>query len=263
MDFGLAGKRALITGGSSGIGLGIARILVSEGVKVAVASRDPDIAAIDALSNGDIKVLSIKANVSSEEQVIRMIREAESGLGGLDFYINNAAWTWHQPVTGITSEALISTINTNLFACVYACREAMKLFVAQGHGGILIIGSTARFTLAYNETAYRISKTGLKTLCENLAVEAAPYGIRVNMITPGHFKTRMTSGINAADEEKLKRAILLHRFGHPEEIGRAAAFLLSDVMSSYTTGADIVVDGGLSLQPFTFLTEDEIYALNR
>lgn len=262
MDTGLRGKNALITGGSSGIGLGIATVLADEGVNLAIASRNPDPQAVDKLSKTGIKCVSIKADVSREVDVISMVAEAIGELGHLDIYINNAAWTWHQPVTKIDTEAWNKTINTNLSSCIWACREVCRHMADKRGGNILIISSTSRLTIAYQEAAYRISKMGLKAFMQNLAIEMAPYGIRTNMITPGHFKTRMTRNIPAEIEEKLKKAIPFHRFGDPLEVGYAAALLLSDRLSGYTCGSDIVIDGGLSLHPLTFMSEEEIHELN-
>lgn len=262
MDTGLKGKNALITGGSSGIGLGIATVLAGEGVNLAIASRNPDPQAIDKLSKTGIKCVSIKADVSREADVISMVAEAVRELGHLDIYINNAAWTWHQPITKIDTEAWNKTIDTNLSSCIWACREVCRHMIGRRSGNILIISSTSRMTIAYEEATYRISKTGLKTFMQNLAIEMAPYGIRTNMITPGHFKTRMTGSIPAEIEDKLKKVIPIHRFGNPLEVGNAAALLISDRLSGYTCGADLVIDGGLSLHPLTFMSEEEIYELN-
>ena len=263
MNTGLAGKSALITGGASGIGLGIAHALAEEGVRLALASRNPDPAAIRQLEAAGAAVVPIAADVSQEAEVVRMVRTAIDALGGLDFYINNAAWTWHQPITHLDAEAWHNTINTNLTAAVLAAREASRHMIAWGTGGIVIIGSTSRFTPGYRETAYRISKVGLRALMENLAVELAPFGIRVNMVTPGHYQTRMTSTVPPAAEQELLGLIPLHRFGNPIEIGRAAAFLLSDALSPYTTGAEIVVDGGLHLRPLPNLSAEDARALNQ
>jgi NAD(P)-dependent dehydrogenase (short-subunit alcohol dehydrogenase family) len=189
-------------------------------------------------------------------------RTGDYGLGHLDFYINNAAWTWHQPVTRIDADAWNNTINTNLVACVWACREASKHMIARGQGGIVIISSTARFTVAYREAAYRTSKVALHAYMQNLALELAPYRIRVNMVTPGHFKTRMTSNIPAAVEDQLRGLIPAQRFGQPVEVGYAVALLLSDRVSGYTYAADIVVDGGLSLQPLPLFAAEDVYKLN-
>jgi NAD(P)-dependent dehydrogenase (short-subunit alcohol dehydrogenase family) len=262
MNFDLRGKNALITGGASGIGLGIATVLAEEGVNLAIASRNPDTAAIAQLQAKGVKCLRISADVSKEDDVLRMVGEAVSGLGHLDFYVNNAAWTWHQPITKITSEAWYNTLNTNLSAAVWACREVAKHMISRRCGNIVIVGSTARHFPAFGETAYRVSKMGLKMLVENLVVELAPHGIRVNMVTPGHYKTRMTGNIPESIEAKLKTLIPLHRFGSPVEVGNAVAFLLSDRLSGYTVGADLVVDGGLTMNPLRFLSEEEILCLN-
>ncbi len=262
MDAILNGKNALITGGSSGIGRGIASALAAEGVNLAIASRNPDPEAIDQLRATGVECLRIEADVSKEQDVVRMVREAIAGFGHLDFYVNNAAWTWHQPVTKIDSAAWHSTLDTNLSGAMWACREVARHMIARRGGSIAIIGSTSRFFPAYAETSYRISKMGLKMLMENLAIELAPHGIRVNMVTPGHFPTRMTGQIPEATEETLKGLIPLHRFGDTIEIGKAVAFLLSDSLSGYTTGADLVVDGGLTMNPLRLLSEDEIANLN-
>jgi glucose 1-dehydrogenase len=262
METGLRGKAALVTGGSSGIGKGIALALAEEGVDLAIASRSPDAAALDEIRAKGVRCLRIEADVSREEDAIRMVREAVAGLGRLDLYVNNAAWAWHQPFTRIDSTSWYRTLDTNLSACVWACREVCRHMIPRRQGSILVVGSTARLMVSYRETAYRISKTGLRVVVENLSAEMAPYGIRVNMVTPGHFRTRLTSRVPAAIEEKMLRMIPAHRFGQPENIGRAAVFLLSDVLSPYTYGADLVVDGGLALRPFPLLDEEEALALN-
>jgi NAD(P)-dependent dehydrogenase (short-subunit alcohol dehydrogenase family) len=99
-------------------------------------------------------------------------------------------------------------------------------------------------------------------LMQNLAIEMAPYGIRVNMVTPGHYQTRMTSGISADVERTMLEIIPAHRFGDVREIGSAVAFLLSDRLSAYTFGADIVIDGGLTLHPLGIYTQEQIQSFN-
>lgn len=262
METELRGKKALITGGASGIGLGIATVLAEEGVDLAIASRNPDAAVIEELKQKAIRCVAIQADVSQEPQVEAMVAKAISELGHLDFYINNAAWTWHQPITKIDSESWYKTINTNLSACVWACREVCRHMIARGGGSIVIIGSTARLTTSYREAAYRISKTALHILMENLAIEMAPYGIRVNMVTPGHFLTRLTGNVPPEIERKMLELIPAHRFGKTTEIGYAVAMLLSDRLSGYTTGADLVIDGGLTLNPLPLYSEEEIRNMN-
>lgn len=262
METGLRGKTALITGGSSGIGRGIALALAEEGVDLAIASRKPDPAVIAELGAKGVRCVSISADVSQEPQVMSMVDEAIARLGHLDFYVNNAAWTWHEPITKLTSRAWYQTLDTNLSACVWACREVCKHMISRKEGSIVIVGSAARFNPLYCEASYRVSKMGLKAYAEVLAVEMAPYGIRVNMVTPGHFRTRMTADLPERTERTMLEIIPCHRFGQPIEVGYAVAMLLSDRLSGYTYGADLVVDGGLTLRPLPLRSPEEIHDLN-
>jgi len=262
VETGLKGKTALITGGSSGIGLGIARALAIEGVDLAVASRSPDETALNGLRQLNVRVVSITADVSQEAQVSEMVQTAIASLGRVDLYINNAAWAWHRSITQLDSDSWLKTIHTNLSGCVWACREIARHMIDRRQGSILIIGSTAMLTPMYRETAYRISKTGLRAMMEVLALELAPFGVRVNMIVPGHFVTRLTANFAGEPLEKLKQQIPLRRTGHSDEVGPSAVLLLSDKLSSYTTGACLVLDGGLHLRPLPIFSDDEILAMN-
>ena len=262
MDTGLKGKTALITGGASGIGLGISKALAREGVSLAVASRNPEPAVLDQLRAIGVEVTGIQTDVSQEDQVRHMVRTAISSLGHIDLYVNNAAWAWHQPITRLDSQSWLNTIHTNLSACVWACREVSRHMIERKQGSILIIGSTAMFTPQYQEIAYRVSKTGLRVVMEILALELAPYGIRVNMIVPGHFVTRMTAGFVGEPLERLKSQTPLRRTGEPEEVGPAAVLLLSDQLSSFTTGTFLIIDGGLHLHPIPVFGDDQIREMN-
>lgn len=263
MDAGLTGKRALVTGGASGIGLGIARALAQEGVQLVIASRKPDTQAIRELHAINGATHALAADVSTEGGACAMIKEAIAKLGGLDLYVNNAAGAWHEPITKVTASAFQRTIDTNLAACLFACREVGRHFISQRSGSIVVVGSTSRLTPGYGEVSYRISKAGLKVIVQNLAMELAPWGIRVNMLTPGHFPTRLTAGIPEAIEGWLKTQIPLRRFGDPlQEVGPAAVLLLSDRLSGYTTGGDLIIDGGLSLRGMNHRSDEELEALN-
>jgi NAD(P)-dependent dehydrogenase (short-subunit alcohol dehydrogenase family) len=262
LETGLAGKRALITGGARGIGFAIASALAREGVRLAIADLDPDAQSVAELARLSPDVLSIRADVGQEREAVGMVREAAASMGGLDLFINNAGAAYHEPVTQITSEAFYKTLNTNLAACVWGSREAARVMIVRREGAMLIVGSTVRFCPAYCEGAYRASKAGLKAYMETLALELAPYGIRVNMLTPGHYPTRLTAGLAAEKAERLKREIPLRRFGDTGELGPAAVFLLSSLLSSYVTGAELVVDGGLSLRALPLHDEEEIARWN-
>jgi NAD(P)-dependent dehydrogenase (short-subunit alcohol dehydrogenase family) len=270
MNTGLKGKSVLITGGASGIGLGIAKTLAEEGVNIAVASRNPSPDVVEELKALGVDAVAIKADVSKEDQVVSMVASAIEYFGQLDMYVNNAAWTWHEPITKLTTEAWWSTMQTNVAGCVFACREVSRHMIPRQQGSILIIGSTAMFNPLYNETSYRVSKTGLNVFMEVLAVELVLHKIRVNMIIPGAFDTRMVKDNNffTAETERGKvsdiifQEIPMRRIGEPKEVGPAAAFLLSDRLSSYITGETLVVDGGLKLRPLPLYTDNEITKMN-
>ena len=263
MDSGIKGHTALITGGSSGIGLGIAKALAGEGVNLAIASRNPDPKAIDLLKSYGVDVFTVRADVSKENQVVLMVAQTIAHFGHLDHYVNNAAWEWHEPVTRITTEAWMNTINTNLSACVWACREVARHMIIQGRGSILIVSSTAKLHPLYREASYRVSKTGLNVYAEVLAIELAPYNIRVNTIIPGPFVTRITQTFfSGKKSEVLRKDVPLRRIGDPDECGPAAVLLLSDRLSSYTTGAELVIDGGTRLRPHEMYSEKEILEMN-
>lgn len=263
MDTCLAGKTALITGGATGIGFGIARALAAEGVNLAIASLDLDSANIAELRATGVSVEPIKCDVRQEQHVVDMVEKTVKSFGRLDFYINNAAWAWHQPVTRLDTTSLLNTLQTNLFACVWACREVSKHMIRRGSGSILIIGSTAMLNPFFQESSYRISKASLPYYAEVLAIELAPYGIRVNTIIPGFHLTKLTTA--ALSEEALKRIlheIPLRRAGLPADVGAQAVILLSDKLSGYTTGAAVIIDGGLHLRPLPFYTDEQLLALN-
>lgn len=249
METGLKGKTALVTGGASGIGLGIAEVLAGEGVHLAVASRNPDPEIVRQLQSKGVRCTSIAADVSREEEVVRMVETAIRELGHLDFFVNNAAWAWHQPVTETTTEAIDNTFNTNLKAFIWGAREAGRHMVSRKQGSIVVIGSTSRLTPIPTQGIYRISKMGLYMHMQQVAIELAPHNIRVNMVTPGHFKTRFTSDATAEVEQMLLKSMLAPQFGNPQDVGNAVAFLLSDRLSPYTWGSDLIIDGGLQHHP--------------
>ncbi|MBI2841886.1 MAG: SDR family oxidoreductase [Armatimonadetes bacterium] len=265
IDAGLKGKKALITGGGVGIGLAVARYLAEQGVDIAIANRGDYPEAVGEITSLGVKAIGIRADMSKEEDVVRMVKEAVAGLGGLDLYVNNVAAHWDEPTMKVTSEGWMNTVNTNLSACVYACREVGRHFIENGRGSILIIASTATYTLCPGEFAYRTTKTALVPYMECLAAELAPFGIRVNMLTPGLFITRMTEGLYH-EEEFLQKVLAEIPFRKPgdayADIGPAAALLLSDKLSSYTTGANLVIDGGIKMRVLPWRSDEEVRQMN-
>ena len=262
MDTGLNGKTALVTGGGTGIGRAIALALAAEGVHVAIASRNPRLDAISEIEAYGVKALRICRDLSEESQVIKMVKTTLNTFGVLDLYVNNAAWTWHEPITKIETESWINTQNINMVSCMWACREICKHMLARGSGSILIVGSTAQYHPAYSEAAYHASKAALRSYMQTLSVEMAPYGIRVNQLVPGSFPTQLNK-VAQKKADLIKKSIPMGRLGVPQDCGPAAALLLSDKLSPYTTGTELVISGGLHLRPPERFSESEILAMNQ
>jgi NAD(P)-dependent dehydrogenase (short-subunit alcohol dehydrogenase family) len=267
MDLGLENKTALVTGGGRGIGRAIALALAREGAHVAIASRSPEMDTIQEIERCGVRALRLCVDVSNEQQVIGMVRQAVEAFGHLDMFVNNAGHHWHEPVTKITTEHWMKTINTNLSACIWGCREATRHMVARRQGSILIIASTIQFNPGYKESAYRVSKVGLKAYAETLALELGRFNVRANVLSPGIFPTKLGANLKEAMSDPvlgpaLVESIPLGRLGDPEECGAIAAFLLSNKASSYITGANVVVDGGFKLRPLTLVGQEEITAMN-
>jgi NAD(P)-dependent dehydrogenase (short-subunit alcohol dehydrogenase family) len=264
METGLRGLRALITGGGSGIGRAVALALAGEGCDVAIIGRRSRRGVVAELRALGVGAHAIEADVSSEDGVVFGVARAEELLGGIDLYVNNAAGTWHEPLTGITRHGWEQTIATNVGACVYGCREVSRRWIAGDRtGSIVIVGSTAIVSAQPRETAYRASKAALKAHMEVAAVELAPFGIRVNLVTPGATDTEFVADAPAAQRAMATRAVPLRREATPDEIATSVVFLLSDQLAGYVTGTDLIVDGGLHLRPIFGGTDEELAALNR
>lgn len=264
MDFGLAGRHALITGGGSGIGRAIALALAREGCDIAIVGRRERPEVVAELRQLGGAAHSIAADVSTERGVIDAVARADELLTGIDLYVNNAAGTWHQPLAHLTADAWELTLATNLSACVYGCREVSRRWIADGRtGSIVIVGSTAIVSAQPRETAYRASKAALKAHMEVAAVELAPFGIRVNLVTPGAVDTEFVADAPAEQRAMATRAVPLRREAVADEIAPAVVFLLSEQLAAYITGTDLVVDGGLHLRPIFGGTDEDLAALNR
>jgi len=252
----LKGRVAIVTGGTSGIGEAAALLFAREGARVSVVSRgtagDDVIRRIRELG-GDARF--IKADVSKSVDIRNMLEEHESAYGKLDILFNNASY--EGPGTSIvdtSEEELDKVIDTNLKSVFLTCKYAVPLMIKSGGGSIVnTSAASAHEGLAWpNLGAYIASKGGVNALTRVLAVELASHGIRANSLTPGVVKTTMLDSFvnKQADPKAFWAALgemhLVKRTGRPEELANAALFLASDE-SSFVTGTDMVVDGGLIL----------------
>jgi NAD(P)-dependent dehydrogenase (short-subunit alcohol dehydrogenase family) len=257
---GLKDKVTIVTGGNSGIGRSIAHLAVAEGAKVVVAARDQrrGEATVEEIRQTGGEARFVAADLRVEAQVQALIRQTVAHFGRLDVVINNAGAGAKR--SGVQPEDSPQTrwqklVQANFLTTYLVAAYALPELRKAGGGAIVNISSTA--AVHGNYGIYGAAKAGVEGLTRSLAVEAAPYNIRVNCISPGWIKTEATQpgpeGRPPADPAALarreaweKEASLLGRMGRPDEIAQAAVFLASD-QASFITGAVLIVDGGLTI----------------
>ena len=247
----LAGKSAVITGSTKGIGLGIARAFAREGARVVVNARNAgDCAAVAKEMSGAIP---IAADLSRSDEVRRLAREATQALGGrVDILVNNAGQPRVAPSEALPEADYRYTLDLNLNAYFVLAQEIGRGMLERRSGSIINVTSV-NGTLAFpKRLAYCVSKAGANMITKVLAIEWAASGVRVNAIAPGYVETDFIKALSARgllDLGALVRRTPIGRLGTPEEIGEAAVFLASDA-ASFVTGEIFTVDGGWSAYGF-------------
>lgn len=255
----LTGKTAIVTGGTAGIGFGITSRLAEAGANVVVANRNMEEAtkAVEELTQKGYKVTAVQADVSSEEDVKKLISETEKLFGGLDILVNNAGVFPFTLLKDLTSEQFDKVIAINLRGVFLTMKYGSELMIKQGRGG-KIINITSIDSLHPSMAglaAYDASKHGVWGFTKNAAIELAKHNIWVNGIAPGGVMTQGVAAMQSGGKvtsiernpEPPKMEIAMGRMGVPDDIGKVALFLASD-MSSYMTGTQVVVDGGYLLK---------------
>lgn len=249
----LKGKAALVTGGGSGIGFGIATCLARVGCDVAIASRKPERleAAAEHLRSYDTRIAAVELNVREKDSVDRGVAAAAESLGRLDLLVNNAAGNFYAPSATLSANAWKAVVETDLYGTFYCCQAAYPVMRAQGGGRIVSISMTLHYRgwpLMAHATA---AKAGVDALTRTLALEWAPDRITVNAIAPGPIPTEgvrkaFTPVPGAPDvfsDERGREMIPAGRWGRPEDIGEMVTYLASPA-GDWITGAIVVVDGG-------------------
>jgi 3-oxoacyl-[acyl-carrier protein] reductase len=238
------GKAALITGGTSGIGLATAKLLVARGGKAVVVGRDPDRGAKAALELGENGKF-LAADVSDPKQVKRVFEEALAWAGHLDFLVHAAGHTKDKLLVRMDLEDWEEILRVHLTGAYLCAREALRIMMRQRSGAMVFVGSVVGLVGNVGQANYAAAKAGMVALTKTLAQEAAPWGIRVNLVAPGLIETPMTASLPEKVREAYLSRIPLGRPGKPEEVAEAILFLLSP-QSSYITGHVLCVDGGLA-----------------
>ena len=243
----LQGRVALVTGGSRGIGAGVAQALAAAGASVAVCARNGEAAAAtaaDIAARGG-QAFGIAADVSHAADAERIVAACVERFGRLDILVNNAGITRDGLVLRMKDEDWRSVLAVNLDGAFYCSRAALRAILKQrGTGRIVNIGSVVAATGNPGQANYVTSKAGLVGLTKALAKEVASRGVTVNAVAPGFVETDMTAGLPDAVKEAYRAQIPLGRFGTAADVAAAVAFLASDA-ASYITGQVIHVNGGM------------------
>ncbi len=251
----LPGRKAIVTGASSGIGRATAERLGQEGASVCVNYySDQEADDAEAVARGVEQAggtaLAVRADVGDEDAVVAMVSQAADGMGGLDLLVNNAGIEKQVPLLEMSERDWSAVVRTNLTGSFLCLREAAKVMARAGHGVVVNMSSVHEFIPWPGFAHYCATKGGLKLLMQTAARELAAKGIRVCNIAPGAIVTPINKFVLDDPEAKhaVESEIPLGRMGQPEEIAAAVAWASSD-QADYVTGTTIVVDGGMSLYP--------------
>jgi 3-oxoacyl-[acyl-carrier protein] reductase len=241
----LAGRRTLVTGASSGIGLGIAGALLEQGGQVAVQYRGGRAAAEALCARYPGRAVAVGAELGTEAGCVGLVAEAARALGGLDGLVHSAG-LWNDGAIGSISAATLEEIfRVNCFSAFYLVRELVPLLGQRGRGSVIFIGSTAGQRGEAGHGHYAATKGALQSLAMSLAVELAP-GTRVNVISPGWVRTPMAEAELRDVGEAIAGALPNRRVGEVEDCVHAALYLASEA-SGHLVGEDLCVSGGALL----------------
>lgn len=248
-QFKLDGKVAFVTGAAQGIGEQLALGLAEAGADVAIVDLNEEKAETVArkiAGETGRKVKAMKTDVTSPSEVKQMVDDVVKGFGSLDIAINNAGMAHNVPAEEMKTEEWNKVMNLNLNAVFYCSKAAGQYMLEHGGGSIINIGSMSGHivNVPQSQIHYNASKAGVNHLSKSLAVEWADKNVKVNSISPGYIGTELLQSEELAPlREQWEELTPLKRIGKPEELKGIAVYLASDA-SSFTTGADFIVDGG-------------------
>jgi 3-oxoacyl-[acyl-carrier protein] reductase len=242
----LAGKVAIITGGSRGIGLAIARLLADDGASVVVSGRDA--ARLDAagkeLESLGAPVLAVAAEATKRDDVERLVEATRERFGRIDVLVNNAGITRDQLLVRMKDEDWDQVLDMNLRGVFLMTRAVSKVMMRQKSGRIINVASTAGAMGNAGQVNYSAAKAGVIGLTKAAARELAHWNILVNAVAPGLIETDMTASLSGEAREALLQQVPLKRIGQSREVAEVVRFLVGDG-ASYVTGQTIHVNGGL------------------
>jgi NAD(P)-dependent dehydrogenase (short-subunit alcohol dehydrogenase family) len=245
----LGGKIALVTGSGNGIGAAIATVFAREGATVWIADVDGDgaLRTRDAIVTAGGQATAIQVDVTRGQDLVQLFRAIETAHGRLDAVVNNAGINVRADFRHLTDADWVKIREVNLDGVVRIARDSFGLLKASGHGALINVSSIMAQRCLRQLAGYSATKGAVTALTKALAVEYAPFAIRVNAVAPGFVETALTERV--LRNPMISRALIdqtpLRRFGTGEDIAHAALFLASDE-AAFITGAELAVDGGMS-----------------
>lgn len=246
--FGLSGQRALITGGGSGLGLGIAKCMVESGASVVIVGRRESVLRAAVGEIGEATQYRV-CDISDLGAIPSLVKEVEAEHGPVDTLVNNAGVHLKKRAVEVSDVEFQTVMQTHVNAAFALSREFGKVMVERGSGSILFTASMASYLGIPLLTAYAAAKTAHLGLVRVLSAEYSPLGVRVNAIAPGWIHSEMMhKAVNADPERKAKilSRTPMNTFGDPEDVGWAAVYLASPA-AKFVTGVCLPVDGGASI----------------
>ena len=244
--FDLSGRTAIITGGTRGIGLALARGHLAAGANVVVTGRSSDrCAGAERVLDGEApgRAAAIAAHAGDADQLEQLVTQTVSRFGGIDIVVNNPATALAQPLGEITPEAWQKSLSVNVSGPLFLVQSALPHLEASDHAAVLNVVSTAAFMFAPFVSMYAAGKSALLSLTRSMAAAFAPQGIRVNALCPGPVDTDMVRKNTPEFIEGMANSTLLGRLATPDEMVAPALLLTSDA-GSYITGQVLLADGG-------------------
>jgi len=244
----LEGKNAIITGGSRGIGKGIAEVFAKHGANVAFtynSSAEAANALAEELSKLGVKAKAYQSNAASFKEADQLVKDVVEDFGSIDILINNAGITKDNLLMRMSEEDFDKVIEVNLKSIFNMTKAIQRTMLKQRKGSIINMSSVVGVSGNAGQANYAASKAGIIGFSKSMAQELGSRNIRTNVIAPGFIETEMTEKLDEKVVEGWRQAIPLKRGGSPEDIANACVFLASD-LSAYVTGQVLHVDGGMN-----------------
>jgi len=245
----LENKKAVVTGGNSGIGLAAAQELISQGATVIITGRQSQAVAEAAKTLGAKGIVSDQGNLASIDELVSDVKKE---FGQVDILFINAGVAGFAPIDSVSEEFLDATMNVNFKGAFFTLQKFLPL-LKEG-SSVTFLSSVNAYSAMPNAGIYAASKAALNSLTKTAAYELAPKGIRVNAISPGPVNTPLFGKVGLPQEAiqqfatAMQQRVPLKRFGEAEEVAKLVAFLSSDD-AAFITGSEYVIDGGVNLNP--------------